>query len=80
MTFTLGPTAGAAGYGLAAFDQIGSTNAEAMSRARGGERGPMWFVTTTVGTATGLMYLLLYVKHIVRAKPPNKSLERTREG
>src|SRR5437868_12764964 len=46
MTFTLGPTASSAGYGLAAFDQIGSTNAEAMSRARDGERGPMWFVTT----------------------------------
>ena len=46
MTFTLGPTAISAGYGLAAFDQIGSTNAEAMSRARAGERGPKWFVTT----------------------------------
>src|SRR5206468_9641485 len=46
MIFTLGPTAVSAGYGLAAFDQIGSTNAEAMSRARDGERGPMWFVTT----------------------------------
>jgi BirA family biotin operon repressor/biotin-[acetyl-CoA-carboxylase] ligase len=46
MTFTLGPIARSAGYGLAAFDQIGSTNAEAMSRARDGERGPMWFVTT----------------------------------
>ena len=32
--------------GLAAFDQVGSTNAEAMARARDGERGPMWFVTT----------------------------------
>ena len=29
-----------------AFDQIGSTNAEAMSRARDGVRGPMWFVTS----------------------------------
>jgi BirA family biotin operon repressor/biotin-[acetyl-CoA-carboxylase] ligase len=46
MTFTLGPKAISAGYGLAAFDQIGSTNAEAMSRARDGERGPTWFVTT----------------------------------
>ena len=46
MTFTLGPTARSAGYGLAGFDQIGSTNAEAMSRARTGERGPLWFVTT----------------------------------
>jgi len=33
MTFTLGSGARTAGYQLAAFDQIGSTNAEAMSRA-----------------------------------------------
>ena len=46
MTFTLGPTARSAGYGLAAFEQIGSTNAEAMSRARAGARDPIWFVTT----------------------------------
>ena len=46
MTFALGPRATSAGYRLAAFDQIGSTNAEAMARARDGERGPMWFVTT----------------------------------
>ncbi|NEU96690.1 biotin--[acetyl-CoA-carboxylase] ligase [Bradyrhizobium uaiense] len=45
MTFTLGARAIAAGYKLAAFDQIGSTNAEAMLRARDGEQGPMWFVT-----------------------------------
>src|SRR6266704_263397 len=46
MTFTLGSRASSAGYQLAAFDQIGSTNAEAMTRARAGERGPMWFVTS----------------------------------
>ena len=46
MAFALGSRATSAGYRLAAFDQIGSTNAEAMSRARDGERGPMWFVTT----------------------------------
>jgi BirA family transcriptional regulator, biotin operon repressor / biotin---[acetyl-CoA-carboxylase] ligase len=46
MTFSLGPRAVSAGYRLAAFDHIGSTNAEAMSRARDGERGPMWFVTS----------------------------------
>ena len=46
MTFALGPRATAAGYRLMAFDQAGSTNAEAMSRARDGERGPTWFVTT----------------------------------
>jgi BirA family biotin operon repressor/biotin-[acetyl-CoA-carboxylase] ligase len=46
MTFSLGPRALSAGYRLAAFDQIGSTNAEALSRARDGECGPMWFVTS----------------------------------
>jgi len=46
MAFSLGPRAQSAGYHLAAFDQIGSTNAEAMSRARDGEPGPMWFVTS----------------------------------
>src|SRR5713226_6870319 len=46
MTFSLGPRAISAGYRLAAFDQTGSTNSEAMSRARTGERGPMWFVTS----------------------------------
>ena len=45
MAFALGSRAITAGYKLAAFDQIGSTNAEAMLRAREGERGPMWFVT-----------------------------------
>ena len=35
-----------AGYKLAAFDSIGSTNAEALARARDGERGPIWFVTS----------------------------------
>jgi BirA family transcriptional regulator, biotin operon repressor / biotin---[acetyl-CoA-carboxylase] ligase len=46
MPFKLGPRAASASYRLAAFDQIGSTNAEAMARARAGERGPIWFVTT----------------------------------
>jgi BirA family biotin operon repressor/biotin-[acetyl-CoA-carboxylase] ligase len=46
MTFSLGPRAASAGYRLAAFDRIGSTNAEALDRARGGERGPIWFVTS----------------------------------
>lgn len=46
MTFRLGPRASSAGYRLASFDRIGSTNAEALARAREGERGPMWFVTT----------------------------------
>src|SRR6202790_5848281 len=46
MTFSLGPRAASAGYQLAAFDSIGSTTAEAIARARGGEPGPMWFVTS----------------------------------
>ena len=46
MPFTLGPRAASAGYRLVDFDRIGSTNAEAMARARGGECGPTWFVTT----------------------------------
>ena len=46
MPFKLGPRAASLGYQLAVFDQIGSTNAEAMTRGREGERGPIWFVTT----------------------------------
>src|SRR5690242_9167097 len=46
MAFSLGPRATSAGYRLAAFDSIGSTNAEALVQARAGERGPCWFVTT----------------------------------
>src|SRR5882757_812862 len=46
MVFSLGPRASSAGYRLAAFDSIGSTNAEAISRAREGEYGPIWFVTS----------------------------------
>src|SRR5258706_5428727 len=46
MIFSLGPRAITAGYRVAAFDSIGSTNVEAMSRARDGERGPIWFVTS----------------------------------
>src|SRR5438067_8945009 len=46
MSITLGSRAASAGYKLAAFDQTGSTNSEAMQAARDGERGPMWFATT----------------------------------
>src|SRR5579871_2834667 len=46
MAFTLGPRALSAGYRLASFDQIGSTNSQAMERARAGECGPMWFATS----------------------------------
>ena len=46
MAFTLGSHAISAGYRLESFDQIGSTNSEAMMRARAGERAALWFVTT----------------------------------
>jgi BirA family biotin operon repressor/biotin-[acetyl-CoA-carboxylase] ligase len=46
MTVALGPKAQAAATRLAYFDRLGSTNAEAMERARAGETGPIWFVTT----------------------------------
>jgi BirA family biotin operon repressor/biotin-[acetyl-CoA-carboxylase] ligase len=46
MTFSLGPRAISAGYRLAAFESIGSTNVEALSRARDGEQGPIWLVTS----------------------------------
>lgn len=46
MAFVLGSRAAQAGYGLVAFDQIGSTNAEALAHARNGGRAPCWFVTT----------------------------------
>jgi BirA family transcriptional regulator, biotin operon repressor / biotin---[acetyl-CoA-carboxylase] ligase len=46
MTFSLGPRAMSAGYRFAAFDHVGSTNAEALARARDGEQGPIWFVTS----------------------------------
>ena len=46
MAFALGSRAISAGYRLAAFDQVGSTNTEAMAHAREGERGSTWFVTT----------------------------------
>jgi len=45
MGFALGPRAQSAGYKLAAFERTGSTNADAIERARAGETGPMWFVT-----------------------------------
>ena len=46
MPFRLGPRAASRNYRLVAFDRIGSTNAEALARARDGERGPVWYVTS----------------------------------
>jgi len=45
MGFTLAPTAQAAGYRLEAFDTVGSTNALALERARGGDAGRLWLVS-----------------------------------
>jgi BirA family biotin operon repressor/biotin-[acetyl-CoA-carboxylase] ligase len=46
VAFALGPRARAAGVGLKAFDETGSTNSDAMAHARAGGQGPCWFVTT----------------------------------
>jgi BirA family biotin operon repressor/biotin-[acetyl-CoA-carboxylase] ligase len=46
MTFSLGPRATSNGYRLVVFDSTGSTNTEALIRARAGETGPIWLVTT----------------------------------
>ncbi len=43
--FALGARARARNYRLEALDSIGSTNSEALARARAGERGPLWLVT-----------------------------------
>lgn len=53
MALRLGSKAEAAGYRLAAFDSIGSTNTEALARARAGEAGPIWFVTTEQTSGRG---------------------------
>jgi BirA family transcriptional regulator, biotin operon repressor / biotin---[acetyl-CoA-carboxylase] ligase len=53
MAFTLGPIAASRGYRLVAFDEAGSTNTEAMEHARAGERGPVWFVTTSQTAGRG---------------------------
>jgi BirA family transcriptional regulator, biotin operon repressor / biotin---[acetyl-CoA-carboxylase] ligase len=53
MPFSLGPRSTSAGYRLVTFDHIGSTNAEAMARAREGERGPIWFVTSEQTSGRG---------------------------
>src|SRR5947209_11524050 len=53
MSFSLGPRAALAGYRREAFERIGSTNAEALVRARGGEAGPLWFVTSEQAAGRG---------------------------
>jgi BirA family biotin operon repressor/biotin-[acetyl-CoA-carboxylase] ligase len=53
MGFALGPKAIAAGTRLEVFESIGSTNAEALSRARVGERGPLWLATARQTSGRG---------------------------
>lgn len=45
MGFALGPRARSAQYRLVSFDTLDSTNAEALTRLRAGERGPLWLAT-----------------------------------
>jgi BirA family biotin operon repressor/biotin-[acetyl-CoA-carboxylase] ligase len=45
MDFLLGPRARVSGHRVESFEQVGSTSAEALARARTGECGPLWFVT-----------------------------------
>ena len=45
MRYRLGPEARAQGHRLHVHDTLGSTNTEAMARARAGETGPLWVVT-----------------------------------
>jgi BirA family biotin operon repressor/biotin-[acetyl-CoA-carboxylase] ligase len=45
MDFALGAKAQAAGYRLKVFNTIGSTNAEALALARGGDPGRLWIVS-----------------------------------
>ena len=53
MAFTLGSHAAQAGYELAAYDSLDSTNSTALARARSGERGPLWIVTRSQTAGRG---------------------------
>ncbi len=44
MAYRLGQAARAAGHRLHVHDRLGSTNTEALERARAGELGPLWVV------------------------------------
>ena len=45
MSFRLSPAARAEGHRLHSHDRLGSTNTEALARARHGETGPLWVAT-----------------------------------
>lgn len=53
MAFSLSRQAKEAGYRLASFETIGSTNEEGLARARGGEAGPLWLVSSEQMTGRG---------------------------
>ena len=53
MAFTLGPRAAQAGYRLAGYQSIGSTNSEALDRVHAGERGPGWIAARAQTTGRG---------------------------
>ncbi|WP_375409787.1 biotin--[acetyl-CoA-carboxylase] ligase [uncultured Methylobacterium sp.] len=53
MDYRLGTAAEAAGYRLAVHDSLGSTNTEALERARCGEVGPLWVLARSQGAGRG---------------------------
>lgn len=53
MPFALSERAAVAGYRLIAVEEIGSTNAEALARARDGERGLLWIVARRQNAGRG---------------------------
>ncbi|MEQ8298651.1 MAG: biotin--[acetyl-CoA-carboxylase] ligase [Nitratireductor sp.] len=53
MSFILSPPASTAGFRLEAFDTIGSTNATALERARAGDPGRLWVVSSKQETGRG---------------------------
>ncbi len=53
MSYRLGPEARAAGHRLHVHDTLGSTNTEAMERARAGESGPLWVVARCQAAGRG---------------------------
>jgi BirA family biotin operon repressor/biotin-[acetyl-CoA-carboxylase] ligase len=67
MVFSLGPRASSAGYGLAVFDSIGSTNTEALVRARRGERGSIWLVTSEQTAGRGRRHRVAWQPSLQRS-------------
>jgi BirA family biotin operon repressor/biotin-[acetyl-CoA-carboxylase] ligase len=53
VTFALSERAAEAGFRLASYDEIGSTNAEALQRARDGDHGPLWIVARSQTAGRG---------------------------